>query len=61
MEKEELKEVGKQILNIGVAVIVFAIIQPLMKNELNVDVLVIALFVYIALTLFGAFLIRKGR
>ncbi len=60
MEREELKEVGKQILNIGVAIVVFAIIQPFIKHKIDVITTFFAFLSYIALTLIGAYLIKKG-
>jgi len=43
MEREDLKEVGKQFLNIGVVVVVFAIIQPFIKHSFDLITTSIAL------------------
>ncbi len=60
MEREDLKEVGKQILNIGVAIVVFAIIQPFIKHEFDLITTLFAIIFYVASTILGAYLIRKG-
>jgi len=60
MEREDLKEVGKQILNIGVAIVVFAIIQPFIKHEFDVLTTMFAIIFYVASTILGAYFIRKA-
>ena len=60
MEREDLKEVGKQILYIAAAIIIFAIIQPLINHKVDIITIIIALCAYIILTFIGAYLIRKG-
>ncbi|WP_164930571.1 hypothetical protein [Aquifex aeolicus] len=36
--KKTLEEIGKHYLNIGVAIIVFAIIQPIVQGKFNIKV-----------------------
>ena len=60
MEREDLKEFGKHLLNIGVAIIVFSIIQPLTKGEFNPYVVIISIVAYIIVVILGMFFIRKG-
>ncbi|WP_457642355.1 hypothetical protein [Persephonella sp.] len=61
MEREYLKEVGKQLLNLALAIIVFAIIQPLVKGEINPIVAIIAVALYFIITAIGGILIKKGE
>ncbi len=42
---ETLKEFGKQLLNIGVAVLVFVIIQPFASGILNISLVMKGFFV----------------
>ena len=60
MEREDLKEFGKHLLNIGVAIIVFSIIQPLTKGEFNPYVVIFSILAYIIVVMVGMFFIRKG-
>lgn len=61
MGKEHLKELGKQLLNIGVAVVVFAIIQPIVSENIRPIVSLVAFFIYLLLTIIGVLLIKKGE
>ncbi len=61
MEKEYLKELGKQLLNIGVAIVVFAIIQPLMKGDLKPSIAIYSIITYIIITTFGLFFVKLGE
>ncbi len=60
MEREDLKEFGKHLLNIGVAIIVFSIIQPLTKNSVNPYIVIYSIIAYIIVVVIGLFFIRKG-
>ncbi len=60
MEREDLKEFGKHLLNIGVAIIVFSIIQPLTHGSFNPYVVIISILAYIIVVISGMFFIRKG-
>jgi len=55
-----LEEFGKQLLNIGVAIIVFAVIQPLIKHSFNFSNIVIAIISYTIITLSGILFIETG-
>ena len=61
MEREYLKEIGKQLLNLAIAIIVFAIIQPLVKGDVNPIVAITAVFLYFIITAIGGILIKKGE
>ncbi len=41
---KSLEEFGKQLLNIGVAIIVFAVIQPLINHSYSFGTILIAVF-----------------
>jgi len=53
-------ELGKQLLNIGVAGLVFAFIQPLVHGELTVEKSIWAIIWYAVFTSIGVFLIAFG-
>ena len=57
---KSLEEFGKQLLNIGVAIIVFAIIQSLIKHSFNFSDIVIAIISYKIITLSGILFIEIG-
>lgn len=61
MEKEHLKEAGKHLLNIAVAIIVFAVIQPAVNKEFDVLVAVISIAFYLVIFSIGIYLIKKGQ
>ena len=58
---ETLKEFGKQLLNIGVAVLVFVIIQPFASGSLNEEFVIKGILGYILITGAGLLLIKKGK
>jgi len=55
---EAYKELGKQLLNIGVAVIVFVIIQPFVSEKADIKLVVIGFSIYLMITASGFILIR---
>ena len=55
---EAYKELGKQLLNIGVAVIVFVIIQPLVSEKADIKLVITGFVVYFMITVSGFILIR---
>ena len=61
MEREYLKELWKQFLNLAIAIIVFAIIQPVIKGEIKLSVAIIAVLLYFVFTTIGGILIKKGE
>lgn len=58
--KESLKEYGKHLLNIGVAIIVFAILQPIVKGEFELNKALYFVIAYIFIVLIGNVLIALG-
>ena len=58
--KEGFKEFGKALINIGVAAIIFAIIQPFVKGEFSAKLGVIALIMFLSLSGVGILLISLG-
>ena len=58
---EAYKEVGKQLLNIGVAVVVFVIIQPFVSNSLKISFIIEGFIAYLFITMVGFILIRKAE
>ncbi len=57
---KSLEEFGKQLLNIGVAIIVFAVIQPLINHSYSFNDIIIAVFSYTIITLSGILFIEIG-
>lgn len=55
-----LEEVGKAIINIGVAVIVFAIIQPIVNGKFSITLIISALGMFVLLAILGFFLVSYG-
>ena len=55
---EAYKELGKQLLNIGVAVIVFVIIQPFVSEKADIKLVIIGFTIYLMLTTSGFLLIK---
>lgn len=55
---EAYKELGKQLLNIGVAVIVFVIIQPFVSEKANIKLVIVGFGIYFMLTTSGFLLIK---
>ncbi|EDP73463.1 hypothetical protein [Hydrogenivirga sp. 128-5-R1-1] len=58
--KISAKEVGKGFINIGVAFIVFALIQPIINNNLSLKTTLIALVGFSLSVLVGSLLIAFG-
>lgn len=58
--KEGFKEFGKALINIGVAAIIFAIIQPFVKGEFSAKLGIIALIMFLSLSGVGILLISLG-
>lgn len=58
--KKSFEEAGKHLLNIGVAIIVFAILQPIVKNEFSLKSSLIFAFVYLIIFAIAIFLIALG-
>ncbi len=61
MERDYLKEIGKQLLNLAIAIVVFAIIQPLVKGDINPIIAIISVSLYFILTTIGGVLIKIGE
>ncbi len=58
--KEASKEVGKGFINIGVAFVVFALIQPFVKGEFNIKLFLVAIFGFFISTFIGSLFIAFG-
>ncbi len=58
--KKVSEEIGKHFFNIGVAIIVFAIIQPIIKDEFNLKISIAFGSVYLIIFLIATFLIIVG-
>jgi uncharacterized membrane protein (DUF441 family) len=58
--KKAFEEAGKHLLNIGVAIIVFAILQPILKNEFSLKSSLIFAVVYLLIFAIAIFLIAIG-
>ena len=58
--KIAFEELGKHSLNIGVAVIVFAIIQPIVGGSLNFKIAIFASIFYVILLTIGVFFLYIG-
>ncbi|RUM46969.1 MAG: hypothetical protein DSY47_07400 [Hydrogenothermus sp.] len=54
------KETGKAFLDIAVAFVIFALIQPFVKGELDTKLLLIAFFGFLINLTIGIFLIGIG-
>lgn len=57
---EGLKELGKHLLNIGVAIIVFAIIQPLVNGKFQIGTAILFIIAYFTVVVIGTILIIEG-
>ena len=55
------EELGKHLLNIGVAVIVFAVLQSIMNNKVDFVKVVVFAIVYILIASTGYFLIKASE
>ncbi len=58
--KESFKEYGKHLLNIGVAIIVFAILQPIVKGEFKTSTAIYFIIAYIFVSVLGNVFIAVG-
>jgi len=58
--RESSKEVGKGFINIGVAFVIFALIQPFVKGEFNINLFLVAIFGFFVSTLIGSLFIAFG-
>lgn len=58
---EALKELGKHLLNLAVAIIVFVILQPLMAGKMKNFFTISAVIVYLFIVSVGFLLIKKGK
>jgi len=56
-----LEELGKQLLNIGVAVIVFVIIQPFASQSIDTSLVIKGIIAYLLITGGGLILLWKSR
>ncbi len=55
------EELGKHLLNIGVAIIVFAVIQPIMNDRVDFIKLIFSVVAYIVLVFLGYFFIKASE
>jgi len=58
--KKAVEETGKHFLNVAVALIIFAILQPIIKGEFNLKTGIIFVTAYIVILLIGNLLIAFG-
>ena len=58
--RKGLEEVGKAIINIGVAVIIFAIVQPVVNGKFSTRLGLIAFFAFLLLLITGFWLVSYG-
>ena len=58
--KEASKEVGKGFINIGVAFIIFALIQPFVKGEFSIKLFFTAILGFFVSILIGSLFIAFG-
>ncbi len=58
--KKVFEEIGKHFLNIGVAIVVFAILQPIIKGEFDIKISLVFGFIYLVIVLISAILIAVG-
>ncbi|RUM49163.1 MAG: hypothetical protein DSY47_04070 [Hydrogenothermus sp.] len=58
--RKGLEEVGKAIINIGVAVIIFAIIQPIVNGKFSATLTLGAIFIFILLEAISFFIVSYG-
>ena len=59
--KKAFTEIGKQFLNVAVAGLVFAFVQPFVHEELGLKTTLFSVCWYVAFTLSGALLISLGE
>ncbi len=58
--REAFIELGKHFFNIAVAIIVFAVLQPLIRGNINIKVAIIFSIIYFALVTTATILIIIG-
>lgn len=58
--RKAFEEFGKHLLNIGVAIIVFAILQPIIKGEFNKEVSISFGLIYVIIAIVSSVLIVLG-
>ena len=58
---EAVKEVGKHLLNLALAVAVYLLIQPFLKGKFSLKVFTIGFLFYLTLAGFGFLLITYGN
>lgn len=58
--KKAFEEIGKHLLNIGVAIIVFAILQPIVKDKFDVKIALSFGIIYLIVFTIAVFLIAIG-
>ena len=58
--KKVFEEIGKHFLNIGVAIVVFAILQLIIKGKFDIKISFIFGLIYLVIVLVSAILIAVG-
>ena len=58
---EALKEIGKHLLNIAVAIIVFIIIQPAVIHKIDKPLAILGIFAYFIIIMISFLLIKAGK
>lgn len=58
--KEGLKEIGKGLINFGVAILIFLVLQPFISNKLDTLFVVFAIIGYILSTSIGFLFVSIG-
>ena len=58
--KKPLEETGKHLQNIGVAIIVFAILQPILKGEFALKTSLIFAAIYVVILVISIILLALG-
>jgi len=59
--KKALGETGKHFQNIGVAIIVFAILQPILKGRFDLKISLIFAIIYVAILAISILLLSIGH
>ncbi|RUM48184.1 MAG: hypothetical protein DSY47_06105 [Hydrogenothermus sp.] len=58
--KKAFEEFGKHLLNVGVAVIVFAILQPIIKGKFDKETSIVFGLIYVTIAVISSVLIVIG-
>lgn len=58
--KSGLKEVGKGLINFGVAVLIFLVLQPFIHDSINIKYIILASIGYIISTALGFLFVSLG-